>query len=191
MISKPRDWDSAPAYDGSNVRLTAGGHICRILHIVQTTSQAGKPMVAVQFDVDEGGEFDGYYVKQHKERQKRNNAAKYQGVIRFMLYGKDGGTNPYFKGFIKSLEESNGPYKWDWNEKSAENKKIGIIFREEEYQDNSGVIRNGVKPYQARSVQAILDGVPVPEKKTLQGHAPQAFDPLAGFVAADDVPLPF
>lgn len=191
MIEKPKDWDSTPAYDGEMARLTPGGHICRILHILQTQSKNNKPMIAVQFDIEEGGNFDGFYLRQHKDRKKQNDAAKYQGVIRYLLYNKEGGTNPYFKGFIKSLEESNDGYLWNWDEKSAEGKKIGIIFREEEYKDNNGLIRDSVRPYQVRSVQMILDGVPVPDKKRIAEHASQPFDPIAGFVAANNEELPF
>ena len=111
-------------------------------------------------------------------------------MIRFLLYGKDGGTNPYFKGFVKSLEESNAGYHWDWDERSPVGKKIGIVFREEEYMQETQ-IRSSVKAWQVRSVQAILDGVPVPPKKMLETHAAQPFDPKAGFVAVDDDELPF
>lgn len=196
MISKPRDWDSAPTYDGGGTRLTPGGHICRILHMIQTTSKAGNPMIVTQFDIDENGEFDGYFMRRFNELKKQNTdenqKTRYPGNFYTNLYNDKGETNPYFKGFIKALEESNPGYKWNWDEKSVEGKKIGLVFREEEYRvQTTGEIKTGIKPFQPRNVQAIRNGVPVPQKKTIPEHAPQPFDPNAGFVAADDEELPF
>lgn len=191
MIAKPKDWDTAQAYTGDRgPQMTPGGHICRIMGLRQETSKNGNPMIVIAFDIDEGSELDGFYKARLKEQQKQNSASKWQGVIRFMLYDKSGNTNPFFKGFIKSLEESNAGYRWDWDERSAVDKKIGIVFREEEYMQETQ-IRSSVKAWQARSVQTILDGVPVPPKKMLQEHGAQPFDPTAGFVAVDSDELPF
>ena len=195
MITKPNDWETAESYTGEGgPKMTPGGHICRIVGMRQENSKrTNRPMIIVAFDVDEGGVLDGFYMASLRERKKQNPSATWQGVIRFMLYGKDGvSTNPYFKGFIKSLEESNHGYQWNWDERGAVQKKIGIVMREEEYRAQDGNVRVSVKAWQARSVQAILDGVPVPEKKKLNDDRPaQPFDPAAGFTAVDDDELPF
>lgn len=191
MIAKPKDWETAQAYTGGGgQQMTPGGHICKIVALRQETSKNGNPMIVVAFDIDEGSELDDFYKAKLKDQQKQNKDSKWQGVIRFLLYSKDGGTNPYFKGFVKSLEESNAGYHWDWDERSPAGKKIGIVFREEEYMQETQ-IRSSVKAWRVRSVQAILDGVPVPPKKMLETHAAQPFDPKAGFVAVDDDELPF
>ena len=191
MIAKPKDWETAQAYTGDRrPQMTPGGHICKIVALRQETSKNGNQMIVVAFDIDEGSELDGFYKAKLKDQQKQNKDSKWQGVIRFLLYSKDGGTNPYFKGFIKSLEESNAGYHWDWDERSPAGKKIGIVFREEEYMQETQ-IRSSVKAWQVRSVQAILDGVPVPPKKLLETHGAQPFDPTAGFVAVDSDELPF
>lgn len=191
MIAKPKDWETAQAYTGGGgQQMTPGGHICKIVALRQETSKNGNPMIVVAFDIDEGSELDDFYKAKLKDQQKQNKDSKWQGVIRFLLYSKDGGTNPYFKGFVKSLEESNAGYHWDWDERSPAGKKIGIVFREEEYMQETQ-IRSSVKAWRVRSVQAILDGVPVPPKKLLETHAAQPFDPKAGFVAVDDDELPF
>ena len=191
MIAKPKDWETAQAYTGgAGQQMTPGGHICKIVALRQETSKNGNPMIVVAFDIDEGSELDGFYKAKLKDQQKQNKDSKWQGVIRFLLYSKDGGTNPYFKGFVKSLEESNAGYHWDWDERSPAGKKIGIVFREEEYMQETQ-IRSSVKAWRVRSVQAILDGVPVPPKKLLETQAAQPFDPKAGFVAVEDDELPF
>ena len=126
MITKPKDWESAMSYDGeSGKRMTPGGHVCQITNIRQEKSKAGKPMIVVSFDIAEGSDLDGFYITQYREAKKNGRDAKWSGVIRYLLYDDNGLTNPFFKGFIKSLEESNPGYAWDWNEGSAAGKGEG------------------------------------------------------------------
>lgn len=191
MIAKPNDWDTAQAYTGEGQILAPGGHIVRIMGMRQEMSKkSNKPMLVVAFDIEEGSEYDGFYRRKHEASKKQNAAATWPGMIRYMLHAKDGvSTNGFFKGFIGAIEESNAGYKWNWDERSVTGKLVGMVFGEEEYRSQQdGSIRTTVKAQQARSVQAIRDGVPVPEKKTLkdepQGYAP--FDPNAGFTCAED-----
>lgn len=195
MIAKPRDWESAQAYTGESQQVTPGGHMVRILAMRQEMSQQSqKPMLVVAFDIDEGSELDGFYKRQHAARKVQNPGAKWNGVIRYMLYGKDGvSTNGFFKGFVTAVEESNPGYKWNWDERSMAGKRVGLVFREEEYRAQTGEVKSSVKAYQARSVQAIADGVPVPEKKRLAEAVPSVapFNPAAGFTQVEDENLPF
>lgn len=188
MIARPNDWDTAQAYTGEGQTLAPGGHIVRIMGMRQETSKNNKPMIVAAFDIAEGSEYDGFYKRQHEAKKKFDPAAKWTGVIRYMLHNKDGGTNCWFKGFIGALEESNPGYKWNWDERSVAGKMCGMVFGEEEYRKQDGSIGVSVKAQQARSVQAIRDGVAVPEKKTLkdepQGYAP--FDPNAGFTQVEE-----
>lgn len=194
MIQKPKDWDTAQAYTGERQpMITPGGHIVRIIGMRQEVSRENKPMITVGFDIAEGSEFDGYYARLHENKKKFDANAKWQGVIRYMIYAKDGeSTNGFFKGFIGSLEESNPGYKWNWDERTVAGKMIGMEFREEEYFKQDGSIGTSVKAYRARSVQAIRDGIEVPQKKTLQGGQQQrAQNPAQGFTQVDDDELPF
>ena len=190
MISKPNDWDTAQAFTGETMeQIKPGGHIVRILAMRQDVSKnTKKPMLIVAFDIEEGLEFDGYYKRLHDTKKKFNAAAAWPGVIRFMLYNKEGGTNGFFKGFIAAVEESNPGYAWNWDERSIAGKKVGMVFREEEYRAQDGSIKSSVKAFQVRSIKAIEEGVPVPEKKALL-EAPQTFapfDPTAGFTQVED-----
>lgn len=194
MIAKPMDWDSAQAYTGDGEKMTPGGHVVRIMAMRQEMSRNNKPMIVVAFDIEEGSELDGFYKRQHDARKGYNAAAKWTGVIRYMLYARDGmSTNGFFKGFIDAVEKSNPGYCWNWDERSLAGKKVGMIFGEEEYKDlQNGVVRVTVKAQQARSVQAVLDGVPVPPIKKLpmsdtNGYAPAA----SGFTQVEDDELPF
>ena len=189
MIQRPGDWDTAVAFTGeSQQTLAPGGHIVRIANMRQETSRNGKPMLVVAFDIEEGSEFDGYYKRLHETKKKFDSAAKWSGVIRFMLYNAQGGTNGFFKGFIGALEESNPGFRWNWEERSVTGKLCGMVFGEEEYRKQDGSIGTSVKAQMARSVQAIRDGVEVPAKKTIK-EEPQTytpFDPNAGYTAVED-----
>lgn len=193
MIAKPNDWETAQAYTGESESLAPGGHIVRIVNMHQEMSRNNKPMLVVSFDVEEGSEYDGFYKRAYTAKKKFDQNAKWSGVIRYMLYAKDGmSTNSFFKGFVASVEESNPGYKWNWDERSMANRLVGMVFGEEEYRKTDGGIGVSVKAQQARSVQAIRDGVSVPERKKLkdepQGYAP--FDQSAGFTQAEG-PLPW
>lgn len=195
MIARPKDWESAQAFTGESEQMKPGGHIVRIMAMRQELSQKSRqPMIVIAFDIEERSELDGFYKRQHEARKAQNPGAKWNGVIRYMLYAKDGvSTNGFFKGFIGSVEESNPGYRWDWDERGMAGKKVGLIFREEEYRAQDGEIRTSVKAFQARSVKTILDGVPVPEKKRLVESAPSPapFNPAAGFTQVEDDDLPF
>lgn len=193
MIAKPNDWETAQAYTGESEQLEPGGHVVRIMGMRQETSKNGKPMLVVGFDIAEGSPSDGFYKRLHEQKKKFDASAKWPGVIRYMLYAKDGvSTNGFFKGFIGAVEESNPGYKWNWDERSITGKMVGMVFGEEEYRKQDGNIGTSVKAQQARSVQVIRDGVDVPAKKKLndeqQGYA--AYDPNAGFTQAEG-PLPW
>lgn len=189
MIQRPNDWDTAQAFTGEAMeQMTPGGHIVRIAAMKQETSKNGKPMLVVAFDIAEGSELDGFYKRQHDNKKKFDPAAKWGGVIRFMLYNREGGTNGFFKGFIGAVEESNPGYKWNWDERSISGKMVGLVFGEEEYRKQDGSIGTSVKAQMARSVQAIHDGVDVPAKRVLkeepQAYAP--FDPMASYTQVED-----
>ena len=194
MIAKPRDWDTAPAYTGDGEKLTPGGHVVRIMAMRQEMSKSNKPMMVIAFDIEEGGEFDGFFKRRHETKKGFNAAAKWDGVIRYMLYARDGeSTNSFFKGFIDAVEKSNPGYVWNWDERSLAGKKVGIVFGEEEYRNQqSGAIQVSVKAQQARSVQAILDGVPVPEIKKLQISDASGYNAIPdGYTQVEDTELPF
>ena len=159
-------YDKAAAYDGSNERLPAGGYICRIMKAWVETTMSGAEMLAVALEISEG-EYTGYFGKQFNSRKANNPNAKWSCVFKQFTLGTDGQTNPFFKGMIKSIEESNAGYNWNWQESSLQNKTIGMIFREEEFEAPDGSIKTAIKPAFPRSAQRIRNGVEAPEIKRL------------------------
>ena len=74
-----------------------------------------------------------------------------------------------FKGFTKSVEESNKGYVWDFDESTLVGKKVGIILREEQYEKADGTIGDSLKIYGWRNVDVIHKGnFKVPEKLVIE-----------------------
>lgn len=190
---KPQDWDTTQARgDGERERITPGGHICIIkgarVDTIQTRNGMSEQFV-LQLDVQENGEHDGIFQREYESRKAQAADAKWPnaGLYRQFTQAKDGGTNPYFKGLIKAIEDSNN-FTWNFDERELRGKRIGIIYREEEFLDMQGAVRTTVKPAWARSVATIERGVEAPEIKRLAGNA---IPPVSAFTPAEEEDLPF
>ena len=98
-----------------------------------------------------------------------------------------GTTNPKFKGLITSVEESNGSFKFNWDEQTLVGKKVGIVFREEEFRDDKNVIRTAVKPFYAVSYEK-AETEKIPNFKKIERNALD--DPLFSNTPPDfDMPF--
>lgn len=75
---------------------------------------------------------------------------------------------PFFKAFITAVEKTNPPYKWDWDESKLVGKNVIAVFGEEEYLDNDGNVKVGIKLVEFRSLEAYQQNrIKVPELKKL------------------------
>lgn len=203
-MKMPNGWDNAPVRNaGEYERLPAGGHICRIMNAYEAMSSNHNPMLMLELEIAEGGEYDGYFGRQYNARQN-GTLGKWPCIFRQLTLDRDGKCNSYFKGLIACIERSNQGYTWDWQEKGLRGKYIGMVFCEEEYLNQQGEVRTSVKPTWPRTVNAIREGVPVPEPKRLSGgqgsyqsstSSAPAFAPAAaqnaGFTQVNDDELPF
>ena len=195
----PRGWDKAQAYDGSLEKMTAGGHICRIVN-ARVDDVNGNDMLVLALDVAEGSQYDGFYRRDHKKKTATNPDAKWGCVYRQYVVTREGECNPFFKGIIKCVEESNNGYRWSWQESTLKDKLVGVIFREEEFLKTDGTISTTIRPAFIRSVARIREGVEVPNVKRLTNGATATGAALGqtvgaaggnGFVQVDDGSLPF
>lgn len=185
------NYDKAAAYDGSGERLPAGGYICRILKAWVETTLGGSEQIALALEIVEG-EYAGFAKRQYESRKANNPNAKWACIFKQFTLGTDGQTNPYFKGMLKSIENSNSGYRWDWQEAGLANKLIGMIFQEEEFEATDGTIKTTVRPAFPRSVQRIRDGVEVPEIRRLNKQSANTNTlQNKGFTPIDDDELPF
>lgn len=191
MIPIPNDFDNARAYDGNSFpALPLGAHVCRVLRADVVKNRANADMLVINFDVTEGGEFDGYYKKRFEAAKARNANAKWPGVFRANLLTREGKTSGYFKGFIKALEESNLGYNFrasNGNETAMNGMYVGLVFGEEEFRTNdTHEIKTTVKPFYAVSVPKAREGVAIPAKKRLHEDAASGFSEVD---PGDDLPF--
>ena len=192
MISKPSNWDDVISFT-EKPRLQPGGYVCRIKRAYIRNNSYGDQLI-VEFDIDEG-EYKGYFEEDYKNNTNPNRY--WRGVYKPFLPREDGSekdswTKANFKAFITSVEHSNVGYMWDWDENSLANKRVGVIFRSEEW-SFSGKHGWTARAYRACSVDTIrTDSFRVPEPKALTGKknnngSNEEYSPyVSGFVSAAD-----
>ena len=189
-------YDQAQAMDGSGFpTLPPGGYVCEIKGAREDTTRNGDQMIALMIDIAEG-EHKGFYADRYNDARGRDPNAKWRGTFYQPTTNREGSANPFFKGLMTAIERSNPGYVWDWDERRLKGKKIGFIFREEEYMSQAGEVRVTVKPTWPRDVDTIRKGVDVPDIKRLNPQpAPAYQQPPAfsgGFQPVDhDDELPF
>jgi len=193
-MKKPNGYDTAPAYMGGEAapQLEPGGYVCKIKQAKEETTESGYWMLALAFDIAEGPHA-GFYEAQYKERIKNDAAAKWPGVYRQGIQGRDGQCSPFFKGMITAIENSNPGYTFNFDEATLIGKVFGGVFGQEEWKDRNGAVRTSTKLQSFRSASSIREGdYKVPEIKRLdtpqQGRAKVSFAPVA---AIGDEECPF
>lgn len=180
---KPQGYDQAAAITGDFQALPAGGYICKILKAEEVTSQTGRPMLVLLFDIAEG-EYKDFFRAQYDRIKDSNPDAKWGGVYRQLTDGKSIG---FFKGMVTSIEVSNTGYKWNWDEKTLTGKLFGGVFGREQYESYNGDLKWSTKCQNIRSVEAIKKGVEIPEDKLLRGAGNQYYaTPTATFEEVED-----
>lgn len=168
-MQKPSDYDSVQAY-GETAPLERGGHIMKIVKVEETVSKNGNPMIMIYLDTDKSDKQPLYFKKKYDADTR---AEKKWGCIVYQLTEdpQTGGTNPRFKTFTTSVEESNSSsFKILWGDKFCEcfkGRLVGGVFRREEFLTQKGKRAWSTKCCAFRSVAAINEGVEIPEDKPL------------------------
>lgn len=183
---KPAEWDSTEAFTGDFKTITPGGYICKIIQAKVETTQTGKEMLSIMFDIAEG-EFKGFYTEQFKKKHATNPDAKWQGSYRQLTQGK---SLSFFKGMIYAIEKSNPGYKWDFDETSLKGKSFGGVFGQEEYLNNNGETKLATKCMYIRSVDQVRAGVETPKIKRLSNDLNSNFSSFGSEVFPEEV-IPF
>ena len=192
---KPRDYDSAEArtsFAEDIPQPTPGGHGCIIYKAETVRDDYGEKMV-LSIDIHENGEFDDYYKKRYNRALSFDKSAKWPGLYRQPILTKDGATSPFFKGLITSIENSNSGYRWNWDENSLKGKKVGMVFRPEQYKGKTdGAIHTTVRPAFACDYDSV-DAMPVPKMKPyVEKKTSSSLFPETQMTPADSDPdLPF
>ena len=195
-----KDFDKVEAKGMDDFRgLPIGAYECVIMDArVNHNEQSGKDTFKVSVDIA-SGEFKDYFRKMYEndtriDRKWNNNAVKYLSYT--------GDNVAYFKGFIKTLENSNVGYTWDWDETKLKGKKVCGVFQYEEYEKQDGTKGIKVRLNKFRSLDKLkeievsdsikmLDGTYVEYEEYTKSSADKAKDLFGSSVEVSSEDLPF
>jgi len=117
--------------------LPAGGYVCQILSARVESGEWGDTLV-IAHDVCEG-EFEGIFKRDYDNNTREDK--KWRGTYRLRLPKDDGTESDGWKkrtlgNFIWAVENSNPGYSWAWDEKTLKGKKVGLLYRNKEWEYN-------------------------------------------------------
>lgn len=173
---------NAKASTGDFKRLPAGGYIVKITEV---EDKADKEYLNIVYEVAEGP-YKGFFLdgwgQEHKFAHSfvRSYKEKALGM---------------FKGFLKTIDESNGTQfepqaEKGFKETQLVGKLVGILFGYEEYVNDRGEIRERSRVTGTRSVETIRSGdFKVPELKKLDAAKDIPATTPEGFTQDDDLPF--
>lgn len=122
---------------GGRETLPAGGYVCQILSARVESGDWGDTLV-VAHDVCEG-DYNGIFKRDYDNNTMENK--KWRGTFRLKLPKDDGSEQDGWKkrslgNFIWAVEQSNPGYSWSWDEKTLKGKKVGLLYRNKEWEYN-------------------------------------------------------
>ena len=175
-MNKPVGYDTAQIFGQAQI-LPAGGYKCIIKNAVCAKTQNQKEYLKLEIDIAEG-EYKDFYANKYKNDTRENK--KWSGTWTIFTEGYEPETtNRVFKGLIELIKQSNENFTFQWNvegnEKSLIGKKIGIVFRVEEFMTQDGQIKKATKPYFAVKYDDV-EKVQVPPEKLLNNSNEKSLD---------------
>lgn len=195
-----KNYNDIPEYTNSD-KLPVGAYEVKLL---RAEEQNGKEddnscILCLLFDIAEGEYKDFYMQKFNADKKAYGDKAKFKGVLRLWYPngGKyDDGNEKRIKTTLERIKESNSlkvDFSKEWDGAALKGCKVGMVFREEEY-DYNGYQGMNAKPYQVITLDALRNGkFTIPNPKYLNGSAPSAAAGTADetLPLADDDDLPF
>ena len=134
-------WNDFQAKKSGSTReiLPAGGYVCEIktAKVEEYNSSKGSySFLVIALEVIEG-EYKGFWKKDFDNNT--NEDKKWRGTLRLSIPKDDGSdmdnwTKRTFGNFIWAIQESNSGYTWDWDEKKLKGKKLGVLYRDREWE---------------------------------------------------------
>ena len=122
---------------GGRETLPAGGYVCQIMSAKVESSDWGDTLI-IAHDVCEG-DYREFFKRDYENNT--NEDKKWRGTFRLRLPKDDGSEQDSWKkrslgNFIWAIEESNPGFSFDWDEKKLKGKKVGLIYRNKEWEYN-------------------------------------------------------
>ena len=157
---KKRDVSDAPIFSNEKYP-EAGGYVCGIYEVVEKEEYG---LFEVSVDIIEG-EFKGFYTKKVKDGQRKS-------LPSYALFYNGEYADRNLNGFATAVNKSNNATVV--NSKAidtaeimkSKGKKIGMVFREEEYEKQDGSVGVAIKPLVPHSIEVIKSGdFKIPNRK--------------------------
>ena len=172
--------------------LPAGGYVAKILNAEVKEYDWGEVLV-ISFDIAEG-EHKDFFAKQYKSNTSEDK--KWKGNFRINVPQE---SNQYFESQKRSfgnaiacIEESNNGYHWAWDESTLKGKMVGVIFRNFEWETDTGATGWSTECGTFVSVDDIKNGKFRPMKdRPLKKKATESAPATIDFTFIDDSDLPF
>ena len=154
-MEKINGWETVEARGMEDFKnLPIGAYECVIKDArLNHNEETGKNTLKISIDIA-SGEYKDYFLKAYEtdtrvDRKWNNNA------VRYLAY--EGDNVAFFKGFIKTIENSNIGYTWDWDETKLKGKKVCGVFQYEEYEKQDGTKGIKVRLNKFRSLDKMKD----------------------------------
>ena len=188
-----KDYDSTSEYTES-VKLPAGAY-----EVTIKRAEDSNDALCILFDISEG-EYKNYFMdKFSSDRKNYPENAKFKGVLR--LWDENGeqfdeDRKRRRKTVLKLIKEENKlnvDYTKEWDGAALKGAKIGMIFRDQEYNYN-GYHGFTAQPYGVISLEALRTGkYKIPEPKRLKGSTSASsytnVETYADLPTDDDLPF--
>lgn len=149
-MRKPNGYDDSEAIEGGFRSPQAGPCIMGVAKVTTQNNRNGEQQLLLFLDIAEG-EFKNFYRRQGERFQNDKYLRFWQNT--------EGKSLPHFKGLIKSFEESNSRFVFNFDESMLVHKKIGANLREKEYvRSSDGTIGTYLKVAYLCSTRSVLEG---------------------------------
>lgn len=188
-----KDYDSTSEYTES-VKLPAGAY-----EVTIKRAEDSDNALCILFDISEG-EYKNYFMdKFSSDRKNYPENAKFKGVLRLWYENGeqfDEDRKRRRKTVLKLIKEENKlsvDYSKEWDGAALKGAKIGMIFRDTEY-DYNGHHGFTAQPYGVISLEALRTGkYKIPEPKRLKGSTSASsytnVETYADLPTDDDLPF--
>lgn len=170
MLKKPNNYDEVEL-NSEFTPIELGGHKGVIKGVEEYTSEySGNTSLKVSVDTTKDDKQPEYFTELYRN-DERDDKKWSTSAIKYVSLKEDENCVRMLKGFITAVENSNPGFTYDWNKDidQLKNKKIGLVFGLEEYEDNEGKTKTARKLNQFRSIDKV-DNAKIPRVKLLNGE---------------------
>lgn len=188
---KPFEGYKAEKAQAGTDALPAGAYIAQI-KAAEVCEYSWGDVLLISFDIAEG-EFKGHFAKRWKNDAGSSYGQRWKGTFRLNIPSAKSkypdSDKRAFGNAMWAIEQSNRGYSWDWKEELLKGKRVGVLFRNREWEMN-GQTGWTTECCTLLSVQDVRDGnFSMPKDKPLKAkeQAQQTQAPAKAIQDFDDI----